>query len=80
MKTFRSLIYEQGEDKEGRYLGSSMEDFVTGMRNDYNTLLACYSKDEMTPAFPETNLRKNEGDTCLHKEFHSMVEKTTLLL
>ena len=42
-----------------------MENFVTGMHNDYNALFACHPKDAMTPAFPGTNLRKNEGDTVL---------------
>ena len=52
-----------------------MEDFVSGMCNDHKALFNRYPKDVMTPAFPGTNLRKNKGDTVLHKEYRSMVGK-----
>ena len=75
LKKHLGVWYEWGEDKQGRYLESSMEDFVTGMRNDYNELFERYPKNAMTPALPGTNLTKNQGDTVLHKEYRSMVGK-----
>ena len=52
-----------------------MEDFVTGIHYDYNKLFAWYPKDETTPSFPETNIRKDEGDTVLDKEYHLLFGK-----
>ena len=46
--------YEWGEDENGRYLQSEMEDFVKDMINDYTTIFGKEPKKASTPGFPGT--------------------------
>ena len=73
-------MYEWGEDTTGRsYLEASMENFVTVMIKDFKALFKKLPRTATTPALPGTILRKNDGNTILHKEFRSMVGKLLYL-
>ena len=67
--------YEWGEDENGRYLQSEMEDFVKDMINDYTTIFGKEPKKASTPGFPGTVLSKNRGETIKNKEYRSLVGK-----
>ena len=67
------------DDTTGRYLEASMEDFVTFMIEEFKTLFKKLPRTATTPALPGTILRKNDGNTILHKEYRSMVAKLPYL-
>jgi hypothetical protein len=56
-----------------------MENFVTVMIKDFKALFKKLPRTATTPALPGTILRKNDGNTILHKEFRSMVGKLLYL-
>ena len=67
--------YKWGEDKLGRYLESSMEDFVKGMVDNFQSLFGRLPKIATTPGLPGVCLRKNTSETIMHAEYRSMVGK-----
>ena len=75
MKKHLGVWYDWGQDKVGRYLESSMEDFVHVMLQDYHDIFGKYPRDASTPAFPGIVLRMNPDKVILHKEYRSMVGK-----
>ena len=75
LKKHLGVWYKWGEDSTGRYLESSMESFVQGMKDDFKDIFGHFPKDAATPAFPSTTLRKSTGNPVKHKEYRSMVGK-----
>ena len=75
LKKHLGVWYDWGQDKVGRYLESSMEDFVHVMLQDYHDIFGKYPRDASTPAFPGIVLRMNPDKVILHKEYRSMVGK-----
>ena len=67
--------YKWGEDNLGRYLESSMENFVQGMTKDFQSLFGRLPKIATTPGLPGVCLRKNTSEAIKHAEYRSMVGK-----
>ena len=74
-KKHLGVWYKWGNDGNGRFLLSSMEDFFRGMINVFIDLFGRYPKHAETPGLPGTSLTKNDDDTLLHGEYRSMVGK-----
>ena len=75
LKKHLGVWYKWGNDGNGRFLLSSMEDFFRGMIDDFSDLFGRYPKHAETPGLPGTSLTKNDDDTLLHGEYRSMVGK-----
>ena len=75
IKKHLGVWYDWGEDADGRFLESTMEDFVEGMFEDYKNLFGRYPAIAPTPGLPGTSLSKNDAHTVLHSEYRSMVGK-----
>lgn len=67
--------YEWAQDDHGRYIESSMEPFVEGMLNDFQSLFGRHPKIATTPGLPGVCLRKNTSKAIMHGEYRSMVGK-----